>query len=274
MFTFHDPTFVIRDGRKLAYEEIVPPNPKGTILLLPGLAVKRQAWYRQMETFGAQYRTIAIDNRDIGDSDLTPAPYSIADQAEDAVAILDALRIAQAHVIGISMGGFIALELTLRHPERVEKLVLTSTSAGGSTHVAANWRIMAMLTLPRFDRDVGKVAKRSFAMIMAPGYCASHPEEWETIAELARHRPQPTAAYRRQLRACMKHNVAAQLGMIDRPTLVVHGDSDPLIPTANGKYLAEHIPGAQLILYPHTGHIPIIEQAASYNRDVLAFLEQ
>ena len=107
---------------------------------------------------------------------------------------------------------------------------------------------------------------------MAPGYAERHPEEMEHVAENARYRPQPAEAYLRQLQACMGHNASDRLSQIHVPTLVIHGDVDPLVPVANGQYLAEHIPGARLILYPDTGHIPIIERADDYNRDVLAFL--
>lgn len=271
---FTPPQFVTVGGRKIAYDEVSPPAPRGVVLLLTGLAAKRQGWRRQLAAFGEQYRTIAIDHRDIGDSDLATAPYTTADQADDAAGVLTALGVARAAVVGISMGGFIALELALRHPEMVTKLVLTATSAGGRTHVPASRRTQLLLVAPRFQRDPGKIAKQVYAQIMAPGYCASHPAEWDEIAAIARYRPQPRPAYRRQLQACLHHDVAARLGSIQIPTLVVHGEVDPLVPFANGRYLAEHIPGARLIAYPDAGHIPIVERAADYNRDVLAFLAE
>jgi pimeloyl-ACP methyl ester carboxylesterase len=107
---------------------------------------------------------------------------------------------------------------------------------------------------------------------MAPGFAAQHPEVMERVAENARYRPQPAAAYLRQLQACMGHNASDRLSQIRVPTLVAHGEVDPLVPVENGKYLAEHIPGAKLILYPDTGHIAIIERAEDYNSEVLAFL--
>jgi 3-oxoadipate enol-lactonase len=272
---FNPPQFVTIGERKIAYEEVVPPEPQGTVLLLTGLASKRQGWRRQLPVFGQRYRTIAIDHRDVGDSDLTPAPYTTADQADDIATVMQTLGIDRAHIVGISMGGFISLQLAARHPERVQKLVLTSTSAGGKTHVAARPRITAMLLMPRFGRpDPGKIARRTYTLIMAPGYAAGHADDMEMIMEIARYRPQSTAAYRRQLQACLKHDVTARLSEIHVPTLVVHGEVDPLVPVANGKHLAQHINGARLILYPATGHIPIVERADDYNRDVLAFLAE
>jgi pimeloyl-ACP methyl ester carboxylesterase len=263
------------DGRKLAYDEVRPEAPRGTLLLLTGLAANRLGWRRQMAPFGAVYRTIALDHRDCGDSDPGTGPYTPADQADDAAAVLRALGISRVLVDGISMGGFVALELALRYPDLVEKLVLTSTSAGGRTHTRAKTSLLLRSLLP-WNRwgEVGRRAKRTFAAIMAPGYARAHPVEWEAIAETVRYRPQTRAEYRRQWHACLAHDVATRLGEIRVPTLVLHGDLDPLVPVQNGRYLAAHIPGARLIEYPQTGHIPIMERAEEYNRDVLAFLAE
>ena len=266
------PAFVTVDGRKLAYDDVCPPDPQGTVLLLTGLGSKRLGWYRQAPVFGQVYRTIALDHRDTGDSDPSPGPYTTADQANDAAAVLRALGVARAHVVGISMGGFIALELALRHPEMVGKLVLTGTSAGGPTHVPPGPEMQAMLVQDRTGVEVGELGKRTYTRLMAPGFAERHPDVMERVAENARYRPQVPEMYLRQLQACMGHNASDRLSQIHAPTLVVHGEVDPLVPVENGKYLAEHIPGARLMLYPDTGHIAIIERADEYNREVLAFL--
>jgi 3-oxoadipate enol-lactonase len=202
---FNPPRYIMIGERKLAYEEIAPPNPQGTVLLITGLASKRQGWYRQIPAFSARYRTIILDNRDIGDSDLTPAGYRTPDQADDAAALLSALGVDRAYVAGISMGGFIALELTLRHPDLVAKLVLTSTSAGGRSHTQPNWRVRFSFVVPRtlpfllrssFARgDRGRMEQQVYARLTAPGYLASHPDDAEAIARIARYRPQPLDAY-------------------------------------------------------------------------------
>jgi len=256
----------------LAYDEVSPPTPQGTVLLLTGLGSKRLGWYQQLPVFGQIYRTIAMDHRDTGDSDLATEPYTTADQADDAAGLLLALGVERAYVVGISMGGYIALELALRHPELVQKLVLTGTSAGGPTHVPPGPETAALLVQSREGIDPGDLARRTYAEIMAPGYAESHPEEMQRIALTARYHAQPAEAYRRQLQACLGHNVAGQLEQIHVPTLVIHGEVDPLVPVENGQYLAEHIPGARLIRFPATGHIAIIERADAYNRAVLSFL--
>ncbi len=270
------PESVLIDGRKLAYDEARPANPadeKGTILLLTGLGSKRLGWARQLDVFGREYRTIAMDHRDTGDSDEATADYTVADLADDAAALLTALDIAHAHVVGISLGGFTALQFALRHADMLEKLVLVATSSGGSAHVPASQETLALLA-PTPGEEAGERAIRVYSQIMAAEFVAAHPAEMERIAETARYRPQSAAAYMRQLRASLSHDVVDSLQRITAPTLVIHGGADPLVPTPNGAYLAAHIPGAQAIIYPGVGHIPIVERADEFNRDVLAFLAE
>lgn len=270
------PRFVTVSGRKLAYTEVAPANPLGTILLLTGLSSKRLGWYKQITEFGRHYRTIALDHRDVGDSDKVSEPYAIADQADDAAAFLRALDIERANLVGISMGGFISLELTVRHPELVEKLVLVATSAGGGGAARPKLNLLPMFFLMPllYRRDAGARAQMVYRRIMAPGYARRNPAEMQRVADIARYRPIHREAYNRQLRACQLHDVSKRLGEINKPTLVVHGTDDPLVPLANGQHLARNIKNARLIVYPETGHIPIIERAAEFNRDVLNFLAE
>ena len=270
---FRPPRFATVGERRLAYEETEPADPEGTVLLLCGIGAKRQGFYRQLPVLGRRLRTLALDPRDVGDSDPSPGPYSIADVAEDVHALLVELGIGRASLVGISMGGFVALELALRHPEAVDRLVLCVTSAGGPGHVSTSPRIMRLL-MPGDDEEeeTGDGARRVCAAVAAPGFAERHPDEIERFVEIARHRPMSRAAYLRQLEACRAHDVSGRLGEITAPTLVLHGDVDPLVPLANGLALAERIPGARLKVYADTGHIPEVERAEEFNADLLAFL--
>jgi pimeloyl-ACP methyl ester carboxylesterase len=272
----NEPSSVVIGGRKIAFDEARPANPadeQGVILLLTGLASKRLGWIRQLPIFGREYRTIAMDHRDTGDSDEVAEEYSTADLGDDAAALLMALGIGRAHVVGISLGGFAALQFAVRHPEMLEKLVLVATSAGGRVHVPPTPEIVALLT-PTPGAEVGERAIRTYSRIMAADFVAAHPEALETIAETARYRPQSGAAYLRQLRAALAHDVVDSLHHITAPTLVLHGELDPLVPPANGNYLAAHIANARHSVYTGVGHILIIERADKFNREVLAFLAE
>jgi 3-oxoadipate enol-lactonase len=271
------PKFAVIDGgRRIAYDEARPGDPaseKGTILLLTGLGSKRLGWYNQLPVFGQTYHTIAMDHRDTGDSDQVSQEYTTADLADDAAALLRTLGIARAHVVGISLGGFTALQFAVRHPDQLDKLVLVSTSAGGPTHVPPAPEI-AMLLAPAPGMEVGERAIRNYSHIMAAEFVAAHPETLQRIGEIARYRSQSPEGYGRQLRAALSQNVADSLHRITAPTLVIHGDLDPLVPPQNGANLAANIAGARHIVYPAVGHIPIIERASDFNRDVLAFLAE
>lgn len=275
MLQIEKPSFITISGRKIAYNEVCPPNPIGTILLITGLASNRLGWYNQFKEFGGLYRTVALDNRDVGDSDPSTDNYSVADMAGDTALFIKALKIENAYVVGISMGGFIALELTLRHPELVRKLVLVSTSGGGLTNVPANprlWPTFLTLRNQKIERD--ELIRRVFTLITGPGYAANHPEEMRELIALSGYNPITPQGYNRQLRACLLHNAAFRLDQIKVPTLVIHGNKDPLVPLANGRRLARKIAGAKINIYPGVGHLPIIEDFARFNRDVLAFLAQ
>lgn len=267
-----EPSFVMIDDRRMAYVEVSPSYPDGTVFLLAGAGARKYSWYKQLDVFGRTFRTIALDYRDTGDSDPVSQPYTIADLADDAALVLAALGVQQAHVVGISMGGFVGLQMALRHPERIEKLVLVTTSA---TNTSLSPALMAQMGPIQQDQhlEAGERMRRVVALVTAPRYFATHPEDRDFVAELARYRPMSHEASLRQMQACLLYDVSGQLDRIQVPTLVVHGDLDPSIATEHGRFLAEHIKGARFLLYPNTGHLPIFECAEEFNRDVLAFLE-
>jgi pimeloyl-ACP methyl ester carboxylesterase len=270
---FAPPRFATVSGRRLAYEEVVPARPPRTVLLLCGIGAKRQGWYRQLPVLGARMRAIALDYRDVGDSDAAVEPYAISDLADDVAGFASALGIARCSLVGISMGGFIALELALARPDLVDRLVLVVTSAGGPGHVSTSPEIMRLLMPGDEEVETGAGARRVCSAVAGPGFAERHPEAIEEFVAIARHNPMSRDAYLRQLGACRAHDVADRLDGIAAPTLVIHGDADPLVPLANGLALAERIAGAELIVHPGVGHIPEVECADEFNRELIAFLE-
>lgn len=267
-----EPSFVMIDGRRLAYDEVSPYQPIGTILLLSGADSNRLTWYKQLDIFGQTFRTIAVDYRDTGDSDPVSEPYTIADLADDAAFVLDALDVQEVHIVGISLGGYVALQMAIRHPGRVKKLVLVSTSA---TFIPPSPDMMAKIRQLQQDphMDTGERMQRMLALVTAPGYFESHPQDWDSVAEWARYVPQSEESSMRQMQACLTYDLSGQLDQIQVSTLVIHGNLDPRVAVENARYLAEHITGARLLLYPNTGHLVIIERAEEFNQDVLAFLD-
>jgi len=269
---FAAPQYVEVDGHRLAYEETGPPDPEGTVLLLCGIGAKRQGWYKQLPVLGQRFRAIAIDYRDVGDSDPATEQYAIRDLADDIAGLAAALGIERASLVGISMGGFISLEMALARPGFVDRLILVVTSAGGATHVSTSPQIMQAL-MPGDDQvESGDGAHRVCSIVAGPGFAERHPEAIEEFVEIAQHQPMHVDGYLRQLTACRAHDVSDRLADIAAPTLVIHGDADPLVPIDNGRYLAANIPGARLIVYEGVGHIPEVECFEQFNDDLEAFL--
>ncbi len=253
------------------YDDLGAGHP---LLFLTGLAAPRSGWWKQLEPFSRKFRVINMDNRDAGESFPDKGPYLIADMAEDVAGLIMHLNLGPTHIIGISMGGMIALELTIHHPQLVDKLVLVSTTAGGPESVGARSEILSLL-VSGSEEDAESSIRRTYTAIAGEGYMAAHPQELDRIVSLAMVNPMSEESYQRQLMACLAHyrqGVADQLAQIDKPTFVVHGDYDPLIPYPNGKYLSEQIRGARFSSYLGVGHLPIIEASERFNREVLEFL--
>ncbi len=244
------------------------------VLLVTGLASTRMGWWKQLEPFSAKFRVVNMDNRDAGDSALGTGPYSCRDLSEDTTGVIMNLSLGRTHVVGISMGGMIALNLAILHPELVDRLVLVSTTAGGPTSVNAKPEILGLL-MRAAGEDLETRVRRTFTAIAAEGYMAGHPKDLDQIVEYSLAKPMSLESYRRQLGACLDHSakgVAELLGQITAPTLIIHGEGDPLIPYENGEYLAAHIKGAGLSSYPGVGHLPPTEAPERFNREVIEFL--
>lgn len=184
----------------------------------------RLIWYKQLDVFGRALRIIALDSRDTGESDPVSEPYTIADLADDGAFVLAALGVQRAYVVGISLGGYVALRMALRHPERVEKMVLISTSA---TNSPPSPELLAQMRQLQQDQhlEVGERMQRVLALVTAPGYFANHPEDWDRVAEWARDRPQRQESAVRQMQASMTYDVSGRLDHIQAPPWSFMGSS-------------------------------------------------
>ncbi len=242
------------------------------LLLIPGLGASRFIWWKQIEIISRKYRLINMDNRDAGDSAPSAGPYTIADMADDAAGLLRNLKCGPTYVIGWSMGGFIAMELILRHPGLVDGLILVSTSAGGSAYFPPGREVGALL-MPHEKEDIETLIRRVYSCIAAPGYMNSHPDDLDTVVRYSKSKPMSLASYQRQLGATMTWpGMGDRIHGISLPTLVVHGAADPLVPYGNGLYLSAMIRGAKLFTYANVGHMPPMEASERFNRDVMEFL--
>jgi 3-oxoadipate enol-lactonase len=243
------------DSIELYYEEQGSGDP---LLLIMGLAADSTAWLFQIPDFAKHYRTIAFDNRGVGRSSKPPGPYTIHQMADDTAGLLDVLGITRTHVIGVSMGGMIAQELALRHPQRVRGLVLACTypepdadierqrefsvtQLGGSITASGEMQI-----------DVKALDPMTFfhhllPAVFNPEFIANQLPKLIELFSGALQYGFSLEAILGQVAAVMSHNATDRLHQITAPTLVITGDADRLVPPANSDILAKYIPGARLV---------------------------
>jgi 3-oxoadipate enol-lactonase len=257
--------FVENQGVKIYWDEQGQGEP---VLLIMGLAYPSQMWYRTRPLLASRYRTLALDNRGIGQSDVPPGPYPIALMASDAKAVMDAADIESAHVFGVSMGGMIAQEFALQYPKRVRSLILGCTAAGGPTAVRAEPEAIQML-MKREKMSPEQAAEASVPFIYDPATPRERIDEDLTV-----RRPWfPSAAgYAAQLQGILGWEAYSRLGQIAAPTLVIHGESDRLIPAANATLIAGRIPGAKLVMIPRASHLFFTDQEEVANHTIMDFL--
>jgi 3-oxoadipate enol-lactonase len=255
------------NGTRIYWEESGSGEP---LLLIMGLGYSHEMWHRTRPVVSAHYRTILFDNRGVGKSGVPREAWSIAQMAADAAAVLDAAGIAKAHVFGISMGGMIAQEFALNYPERVNRLVLGCTACGGPHAVAAAPKVLEVL-MARATMTPEEGAEAMVPYI----YDASTPRERIDEDLAIRRRTFPEAAgYLGQVQAIMSWSAFDRLGQIKAPTLIVHGDTDELVPPENGRILAQNIAGSRLVMLPHASHIFTTDKPEASHSEILAFLSQ
>jgi len=241
------------------------------LLLIMGLGVTLEGWNRLGPVLAERYRTILVDNRGVGRSGVPPAPYAIETMAADAAAVLDAAAVPRAHVFGISMGGMIVQEFALTWPERVSSLILGCTGCGGRDAVPASREVVtAMAARLTMTREQAMWA-------MAPYiYDASTPRD-RIEEDFARRLSAPASAegYFGQLAGIRAwRGTLSRLSSIAAPTLVVHGETDQLVPPENGRIIARAIPHARLVMIPNASHIFATDRFDAARDAVLSFLKE
>ena len=240
------------------------------VLLIMGLGLSGGAWWRTVPVLARRLEVITFDNRGVGRSPALLHAYSTAAMADDAVSVLDAAGVDRVHVYGISLGGMVAQQLALRHPERVRSLVLGATHAGGRHARRPDSDVVSFLRRRLWMRHE-EAAWSSVEFNYSERCRFEHPERIaEDVKQRLAHRF-PVQAYRAQLWAAALHDCYRQLHRIDTPTLVVHGTDDRMIPVENGRMIAARIPGARLIELSDTGHLYPTE-APQVDEEISAFM--
>ncbi len=273
------PTTQVRDV-ELYYEEHGSGDP---LLCIMGFATDSTGWLLQVPEFATRHRTIVFDNRGVGRSSKPTGAYTIHEMADDAAGLLDRLRIERAHVLGLSMGGMIAQELVLRHPERVRGLVLAATfpepDAATEEQRTILFTQMGGTITEEGEMRIDFAAVNPFVffqhllpLVFNPSFIQTELPRLMELFSGALQYGFSIEAIMGQLQAVLAHKATDRLTDVKAPTLVLTGDADRLISPANSDVLARSIPGAKLVRIPGGSHGFNIEMPEAFNREVLSFL--
>jgi 3-oxoadipate enol-lactonase len=263
------PTRFARNGPvALAYDLRGRGSP---LVLIQGVGVGRWGWEPVADRLARRFQVITIDNRGIGASDTPPGHYSTRMMADDVLAVLDHAGIQQASVVGTSLGGMIAQELALAHPERVDKLVLVATIPGGPRSRPMPLPTTYLFAWAPFMTSQAKL-QQFLRATLGPETLRRRPKVGRRLAARKLAHPQSQHAWRAQTEAGMLFNPLGRQRRIIQPTLVVQGTADQVVDPGNAEVLADLVPGARLQRFDGAGHLLYWEQPKRFVRVVTDFL--
>ncbi len=226
------------------------------LLLIMGFGMPGAAWIPMLPLMPG-FRCIYFDNRGTGESDKPEGIYTIPDMADDASSLLTGLGIARANVYGMSMGGMIAQELALSHPEQVSKLVLGCTTAGGPTAKMPASEVMELFAdaFRMMASNLEGAVDIIMPLLYPNEFIAAHPELKQMLTMgLSVVPPTPAATGARALAGVMEFNAYDRLPSIKCPVLIIHGERDILVPPENAAIIKSRLPQAEVMMVPGAGH--------------------
>ncbi len=255
--------FITANNIRLFYEERGTGDP---VLLLHGLGSSVRDWENQLDQIGHRYRVIAVDLRGHGRSDKPPGPYSVTQFVDDVVAMLHSLAAVPVHVAGLSMGGMIAFQLAVNHPEMLKTLIVVNSGPALILHT-----LKLKLEFKRREWTVRLLGMRKMGQILADKLLPE-PHQRHLHDEFVRRWAQnDRQAYLASLRAIIGWSVADRIHNIKCPALIVSADED-YTPVSMKQAYAAHMSDAAVAVIDQSRHMTPIDQADAFNRTVEAFL--
>jgi 3-oxoadipate enol-lactonase len=255
------------NGINVYYEVYGAGEP---LLLIAGIGGSIIDWSAQIPPLSQHLQVIAIENRGAGRSE-KPEEHSMALYAADCAALLDHLGVGSAHVFGVSMGGMIAQQLTLDNPQTVRSLILGATTpcltAWPPTATTGEAMVKALDAASAWDAFEATVR-----LGFSDACIAERKDDLWLLTRLQIPLMAPPEQWKKQLAAILQFDVRQRVDEIKAPTLLMHGDEDPIIPPQGTNYLPEHIAGAELIMFPGAHHAFNVEFADRCNQAVVDFL--
>ena len=259
------------NGQELYYEVHGEGQP---LVLVMGIGYDSTLWtLAQVPALSQKFQVVIFDNRDAGRSSQATSAYTIADMADDTAGLMDALDIKKAHVCGLSMGGMIAMEFALRHPGRLDRMILTG--APGAPARAAFHPVMTWNWVKANDKTGEIFACQQFTWLFSTAFLRNREAVQQTVAMLSSN-PNPVGpqAYNRQAQALLRFDVLDRLAGVKAPTLCIVGEQDLLTPVHECREVADKIPGAKFEVIKGDGssHVVPIERPDDFNGLVTKFL--
>ncbi len=260
--------YVDAQGTRIYFHERGDGPP---LILLMGFGADGSVWDKHVAVYEKHYRCIILDNRGVGKSEQPAGPYSTAMMANDTAAVMDHLGISRASVAGISMGGAIAQELVLHHPEKVHCLVLISTWPRFNQYAKTVYENLKKIRRTSKPDDFMELLQ---LWIFAPPW---YEREYHSLVEgqqaaASNPSPQSQNGFDGQLDACIQHDTVARLSQISVPTLITVGSMDIFTPPAFSDVLHKGIAGSKLVTFPEGGHVHHWEDLDRFNAVTTEFL--
>ena len=241
------------------------------LLLVSGTGHDRTFWSGQLPLLEREFRCLVFDNRGVGDSSAPPPGYSLADMADDALVVLDAVGIKKAHVIGFSMGGHISQELCLRHPESVLSLGLHHTWAKKCARLG-DFQATRKRIAERGDMET--LAEFSLLGLYSHAYYDAHPDEMKEKCKWLANHSGRQQGWVGQLEATLHGDTLDRLHQIKVPTLVTASKLDLIIETHHTEEIHSRVEGSRMIVLEGSGHVALIETPEKFARLSLDFLQE
>lgn len=250
---------------------VLGPDRPIPVVFLHGFPFSKEQWRPQLDALSSTHRVIAYDQRGLGDAAPGEGPLTIEFLVDDLIELLDHLGIERACVVGLSMGGYVALRAVDRHPERVHGLVLADTRAGGDDNAGRVKRADAI-------RAIQANGMEAFAAKMLPALFASAALEPPTAAVTAIRAQMlatdPTGACHALAAMAARLDLRERLGAIATPTLVVVGALDAITPPADARELTAGIANATLLELPDAGHVSNLDAPDAFTAALQTFLDR
>jgi 3-oxoadipate enol-lactonase len=258
------------NGLKIYYSDAGPKNGL-PVVLIHGFPFRSAMWQPQIDALSGRYRVVAADVRGHGRSDAGDGQYTLEFFVDDLLALLDHLEIPSAVLVGLSMGGYIALRAAERNPDRVRALVLCDTRSEADSNEA---KVKRSAHIRRVKKDgTGPFAEDFVKSVFSPEAFQNNPSAVEFIKEIIRNNP-PAGICGTLLALASRTDATPSLPDIKVPTAVVVGEKDILTPPSLARAMQEKIPEAELHIIPGAAHMSNLENPEEFNKVLLDFLSK